>query len=181
MTFKVHIEPSGHDIDVEVGETLLDAALRQGFVMAYSCRGGSCGTCKGRLLSGEIDYAGHDTPGLSQQEKSQGLALFCKAQPRSDLVIEAQEISAAKGILIKTLPCRVVAMQQPAHDVMVLSLKLPQSERLAFLAGQHIDILLRDGQRRSYSLANAPHGDIPMIGGQGDVIPGGVEALHNGG
>lgn len=159
MSFKVHIQPSGHDIDVEAGETLLDAALRQGFVLPYSCRGGSCGTCKGRLLSGQVDYAGHDTPALSEQEKAQGLTLFCRALPLSDLVIEAQEISAAKGILIKTLPCRVVDMQRPAHDVMVLSLKLPQSERLAFLAGQHIDILLRDGQRRSYSLANAPHVD----------------------
>lgn len=159
MSFKVRIEPSGHDIEAEVGETLLDAALRQGFVLPYSCRGGSCGTCKGRLLSGQVDYAGHDTPALSEQEKSQGLALFCRAQPLSDLVIEAQEISAAKGIVIKTLPCRVVDMQRPAHDVMLLSLKLPQSERLAFLAGQHIDILLRDGLRRSYSLANAPHAD----------------------
>jgi CDP-4-dehydro-6-deoxyglucose reductase len=159
MSFKMRIEPSGHDLDIAVGETLLDAALRQGFVLPYSCRGGSCGTCKGRLLSGQVDYAGRDTPALSEQEKSQGLTLFCRAQPLSDVVIEAQEISAAKGIVIKTLPCRVVDMQRPAHDVMVLSLKLPQSERLAFLAGQHIDILLRDGLRRSYSLAHAPHDD----------------------
>ena len=155
----MRIEPSGHVLDIAVGETLLDAALRQGFVLPYSCRGGSCGTCKGRLLSGRVDYAGRDTPALNEQEKSQGLALFCRAQPLSAVVIEAQEISAAKGIVIKTLPCRVVDMQRAAHDVMVLSLKLPQSERLAFLAGQHIDILLRDAQRRSYSLAHAPHDD----------------------
>lgn len=173
MSFKVRLEPSGHDMDVEAGETILEAALRQGFVLPYSCRGGTCGTCKGRLLSGQVGYAGQDTPALSEQDMSRGLTLFCRAQPLSDLVIQAQEISAAQGIVIKTLPCRVVEMLSPAPDVRVLSLKLPESERLVFLAGQHIDILLRDGRRRSYSLANAPHGD-PFLQLHVRHVPGGV-------
>ncbi len=73
--------------------------------------------------------------------------------------MEAHEVKAAEGIVIKTLPCRVMRMEKLSHDVMAIYLKLPQTERLQFLAGQYIDILLRDGRRRSFSLANAPHDD----------------------
>lgn len=159
MGFKVRIEPSGHEFTVARGETVLAAALREGFNLPYSCRNGACGTCKGRILAGTVDYGDYEARALSADERAQGFCLFCRAQPRSDLTIEAREIGAAKDIVIKTMPCRVAKMQKLAPDVMALYLKLPQSERLQFLAGQYIDILLRDGRRRGFSLANAPHDD----------------------
>ena len=152
----VRLEPSGHTFTVEPGETILAAALRQGHPLPYSCRNGSCGACKGRVLAGEIDYGVYEEKALSPAERAAGKALFCQALPLTDVVIEAREIAAAKDIVIKTLPCRVVNMERAAHDVMILSLKLPQTETFKFLAGQYIDILLRDGQRRSFSLANPP-------------------------
>jgi CDP-4-dehydro-6-deoxyglucose reductase len=79
--------------------------------------------------------------------------------PLSDLVIEAREISAAEGIPIRIMPCRVMKLDRLAHDVMQLSLKLAEGQRLQFLAGQYIDILLSGNQRRSFSLATAPHAD----------------------
>jgi len=85
--------------------------------------------------------------------------VFCQAVPKSDLVIEIKEIGALKDLVVKILPCRVAKMERLASDVMRLLLKLPQTERLQFVAGQYIDILLRDGRRRSFSLANAPHDD----------------------
>jgi len=159
MTFKVRIEPSGHEFTSAGDETILEAGLRHGFNLPYSCRNGACATCKGKLIAGRVDYGTYESKALSEQEKLAGMALFCRARPLEDLVIEAREIGAAKGIVIKTLPCRVVRMEKLAHDVMVLYLKLPQNERLQFLAGQYLDILLRDGRRRSFSLANAPHDD----------------------
>jgi len=159
MTFKVRIEPSGHEFTVAEKETVLDAALRHGYTLPYSCRNGSCGTCKGKLRAGEVDYGVYEDKALSAAERAAGFALFCQAVPRSDLVIEAKELAAVAGIAIKTLPARVVKMEKAADDVMILSLKLPANQRLQFLAGQYVDILLKDNQRRSFSLANPPHAD----------------------
>jgi CDP-4-dehydro-6-deoxyglucose reductase, E3 len=159
MIFKVRVQPSGHEFTVEENEAILTAALRQGLALPYSCRSGACGACKGKILSGTVDYGEYEDKALSAAERAAGKALFCQASPLEDLVIEAREVSAAEGIVIKTLPCRVMRLEQLAHDVRVVHLKLPQTERLQFLAGQYIDILLRDGKRRSFSLANPPHDD----------------------
>lgn len=159
MSYKVTIQPSGHQFSVEAGESVLDAALRQGFAFPYGCRNGACGSCLGNIVSGEVQYPGPHPVALKETDMAAGKALFCQARPASDLVIEVREIGAAKDIAIKTLPCRVVTKEQLAHDVMRLKLKLPSTERLQFLAGQYVDILLKDGRRRSFSLANAPHDD----------------------
>jgi CDP-4-dehydro-6-deoxyglucose reductase, E3 len=159
MSFKTVIQPSGHTFPIEAHETILEAALKHGFTLPYSCRDGVCGTCKGKVVTGQVDYGKHQESMLSDTEKAAGMALFCCATPQSDLVIECREVSAVKDIPVKTLPCRVQKMQRPASDVMILSLKLPANERLQFLAGQYIDILLKDQKPRSFSLANAPHDD----------------------
>lgn len=177
MSRQVRIEPSGHTFTVEDNETVLEAALRHGLMLPYSCRNGACGSCKGRVLAGEVDLGEYEGRALSEEERRAGKALFCRARPRSDLVIEAKEIGVAKDIVIKILPCRVVRMGRAAHDVMILALKLPQSERLQYLPGQYIDILLRDGTRRSFSIANAPH-----TGSNLELhirhVPGGVFSGH---
>ncbi len=159
MSFKVTIKPSGHQFTVNDGETLLEAALREGFALPYGCRNGACGSCKGTVLEGRLDYGIYQESALKPEEKAQGRALFCRAKPLSDLVIEAKEIGAAKDIVVKTLPCRVEKLERRADDVMIVKLKLPANERLQFLAGQYIDFLLKDGKQRSYSLANPPHDD----------------------
>jgi CDP-4-dehydro-6-deoxyglucose reductase len=159
MAHQVTIKPSNHAFTVAAGETVLEAALREGFVIAYGCRNGACGTCRGRLLAGEVDYGKYQEHALPETDRRSGFALFCQARPLSDLVIECREIGAVKDIQIRTLPCRVEAMERVAPDVMLIRLKLPASERLQFLAGQYIDILMRDRQRRSLSMANAPHDD----------------------
>jgi CDP-4-dehydro-6-deoxyglucose reductase len=159
LSHKIRIEPSGHEFTAEPGETVLAAALRQGRALPYSCRNGSCGSCKGSVLAGELDYGSYDPAALSDEERRAGKALFCQAVPKGDLVIRAREIAAVENIVIKTLPCRVVKMEHAAPDVMVLTLKLPQTERLQYLAGQYLDILIGGGERRSFSLANPPQRD----------------------
>ena len=159
MPYQVTIQPSGHQFTVHEDETVLEAALRENFALPYGCRNGACGACKGKLLAGTVDYGAYQTNALSDSDKEKGLALFCTAQPDSDLIIEAREISAAKDIPIRTLPCRIERMERLAADVMGLWLKLPSNERLQFLPGQYIDFLLKDGGNRSFSLANAPEAD----------------------
>lgn len=159
---QVTLKPSDHAFTVKSGETILDAALREGFVISYGCRNGACGTCKGKVLSGAVDYGNHQASALSDSEKRQGFALFCQARPLGDVVIECREVGATRDIQIRTLPARVQKMQKLAPDIMLVELKLPASERLQFLAGQYIDILLKDGSRRSFSMANAPHDDAVL-------------------
>ena len=159
MTFKTTILPSNHSFDIEAEETIIEAALAHGFTLPHSCRNGACGVCKGKILQGSVDYGDHQAYALTDEEKAAGLALFCCAKPKSNLVIESQEVFTGTDIQIKTLPCRVQKMEKVAEDVMVLFLKLPAYEYLQFLAGQYIDILQKDDKPRSFSLANAPHED----------------------
>jgi CDP-4-dehydro-6-deoxyglucose reductase len=157
---------------------VLAAALRQGVSLTYSCRNGSCGTCQGRVLEGQVDAGQYEDKALSAAERAAGQVLFCQALPRSDLVVEAQELTATQGIPIRILPCRVAQMERAAPDVMILRLKLAQNERLQFLAGQYLDILLSGGKRRSFSLANAPHDVQGRTNAAGDMTPGKEEVAQ---
>lgn len=159
MPAQITIRPSGHVFHAEDGETVLDAALREGYRLPYGCRNGTCGSCKGKVVEGTVDHGKSLDTALPAAERTLGMALFCQARPGSDLVIESREIGTVKDIPVKTLPCRVQSLDLLAADVMRIRLRLPAAERLLFLAGQYIDILLRDGTRRSLSLANPPHDD----------------------
>jgi CDP-4-dehydro-6-deoxyglucose reductase len=128
-------------------------------MLPYGCRNGACGTCKGRILEGSVDYGAYQPTTLTDAEKADGLALFCCAKPVTDLVIEVREVRRAGDIRIRKLPCRIESIDKPTCDVAIVKLKLPANERLQFLAGQYIDLLLKDGHRRSFSLATAPHDD----------------------
>lgn len=159
MSFKIYVPASGHEFTAEANETILAAALRQGVGLPYGCRNGACGKCAGDVISGETRY---DTDALRAQAKKEheaGKTLFCQACANSDLKINVREIVKNTDIDIKTLPCRVEKMELLTHDVMKLLLKLPETERLQFLAGQYLEILLKDGKRRAFSIANAPHDD----------------------
>ncbi|EQD70987.1 oxidoreductase FAD/NAD(P)-binding domain protein [mine drainage metagenome] len=157
MSFQVTVQPSGRQFQVNDEETLLQAALREGIGLPYGCRSGACGSCKGKVLEGRVDYGDYQASALSEEDKAQGKALFCCARPIGDVVIEAREVSGFADMQIKKLPCRVEAIERPNHDVVVLKLKLPANEKFEFMAGQYIDFLLKDGKRRSFSLANSPH------------------------
>lgn len=159
MSYRILIRPSGHEFTAEDDESVLDAALRNGHTLPYGCRNGTCAACIGKVVEGEIAYAGERPPAISEAEAATGQALLCQARARSDCEIEVTEIDQPKDIVVRSLPVRVVGIEQAAHDVSVLRLKLPAAERLQFMAGQYIDLLMRDGRRRSFSLANPPHDD----------------------
>ena len=156
---QVRLEPSGHTFTVAPGETVLEAAVRQGIGLPYGCRNGACGACKGVLRSGELEYGEYQERALHAHEKAAGKALTCCTKPLTDIVFEVRELTGAKDLAIRTMPARVEKLEKPADDVAVMYLKLPTGERLQFLAGQYLDILMKDGKRRSFSMANAPHDD----------------------
>jgi CDP-4-dehydro-6-deoxyglucose reductase len=159
MSFEITIKPSGHSLTCADGDSVLTAAMAADLILPYGCRNGACGSCKGRILAGVVDYGAHHAATLTDEEKRQGLALFCVAKPRTDIVIEVKEVRRAGDIQVRKLPCRIETIERVADDVAIVKLKLPANERLQYFAGQYVDLLLKDGRRRSFSLATAPHDD----------------------
>lgn len=156
MTHQITIQPSGKSFIAKAYETVLESAIVAGFNIPYGCKNGACGSCKGTIVKGEVDYGEYLASALTAAEIAAGKALFCCAKPLSDLTIECREISAGM-IPPRILPTRVERKVQLSHDVMALFLKLPSNEQLQFFAGQYIEFILKDGKRRAFSLANAPH------------------------
>ena len=153
MAYRITLQPSGHTYEAEEGKNVLQAGLDAGHMLPYSCRAGVCRTCRGTILEGKVDYGSvHDTY-LPESDKAKGYALLCQAKPLSDLVVEVHEV---KGVRPRIIPCRVERLDKPAPDVAVVGLRLPMNENFRFLAGQYIDFLLKEGKRRSYSLATRP-------------------------
>ena len=165
MTFEITIRHPGlggatdHRVACQEDETILNAALRANLLLPYGCRDGACGSCKSRLIEGEVRHASHQSSTLTEVEQKQGYLLPCVARPLSDVTIVCREVRRAGDIQIRKMPCRIESIELASPDVAIVSLKLPARERLQFLAGQYIDILLKEGGRRSFSLATAPHDD----------------------
>lgn len=159
MAYQITLQPSGHNYVVEAGETLLEAALDAGFVLPYGCRNGACGSCRAKVLEGSVDHGRSQNGALPENARREGYTLLCCATAQSDVTIECRELAASTEYPLRIMPCRVQELTRLADDVMLLSLKLPVNERLAFRAGQYIEFMLKDGRRRAFSLANAPHDD----------------------
>lgn len=162
MTFQVTLAPSGRQFICDEDETILSAALNAGICLPYGCKNGACGSCKGKIIEGQITHGNHQQKALSDEEEAQGGTLFCCAKPQGDIVIEAREIINSDEYPVKKMPSRVLKLEKLSHDVMEMALQLPATEALAYRAGQFIEFLLKDGKRRSYSIANAPHLNQPL-------------------
>jgi CDP-4-dehydro-6-deoxyglucose reductase len=177
MSFKVTVQPSSHQFTVQEGQTVLDAALAAGIVLPYSCRNGACSTCKGKVVQGTYDAGTSPAQILSAQEISEGYTLFCQARPTSDLLIEAREIRMASDIQIRKMPSRVMGMEKVSDDVMIVKLQLPAADPFRYYAGQYLEFILKDGRRRSYSMANPPSSDN-LVELHIRHVPGGVFTDH---
>ncbi|NKI94752.1 CDP-6-deoxy-delta-3,4-glucoseen reductase [Rhizobacter sp. SG703] len=157
MTFTATVQPSGTSFQVDRDEPILAAAIRQGVGLPYGCKDGACGSCKCRLLEGRVIHGAHQAKALSDAEEEAGFVLTCCAAPQTDVVLEARTVAGAGEFPVRKMPCRVNRIERPAGDVAVLHLQLPANDRLRYHAGQYVEFVLRDGSRRSYSMANAPH------------------------
>lgn len=177
MSFKVTVQPSQHEFTVEDGQTVLDAALAAGIVLPYSCRNGACSTCKGRVVSGSYDAGPAPAQILPPDDIKNGYTLFCQARPSTDLTIEAHEIRLASDIQIRKMPSRVMGLEQVRPDVMVIKLQLPAADPFRYYAGQYLEFILKDGRRRSYSMATPPN-ENNLVELHVRHMPGGVFTDH---
>lgn len=176
MSFTVTLQPSGLAFPVQRDEPMLSAAIRLGVGLPYGCKDGACGSCKSRLLEGRVIHGAHQLKALSAEEEAAGWILTCCATPQTDCTVEARSVPGAGEFPILKMPTRVLSIERPAPDVAVLRMQLPANQRFQYHAGQYVEFLLKDGARRSYSMANAPSrvGTPPAIELHIRHLPGGL-------
>ncbi|MEO7160116.1 MAG: CDP-6-deoxy-delta-3,4-glucoseen reductase [Polaromonas sp.] len=164
MTFNVSVLPSGRSFTAHADESLLAAAIRQGIGLPYGCKDGACGSCKCRKLEGTVVHGTHQLKALSVEEEANGFILTCCGVAQSDVVLESRQVTDESAFAVRKMPVRVTSMTRASHDVMIIRLQLPASDMMKYHAGQYVEFLLRDGDRRSYSMANAPHTQVDAPG-----------------
>ena len=155
--FQISVAPSGRSFQSQGDETILAAAIRSGVGLPYGCKDGACGSCKCKKLSGSVVHGEHQHKALSVEEEDAGYVLTCCARALTDVVLESRQVTDESAYPIKKLPVRVTTLTRASHDVMQLRLQLPANDQFRYHAGQYIEFILRDGSRRAYSMANAPH------------------------
>jgi CDP-4-dehydro-6-deoxyglucose reductase len=175
--FQITVLPSGRSFTTASDEAILAAGIRQGIGLPYGCKDGACGSCKCKKLEGTVVHGPHQVKALSPEEAAAGFVLTCCAIPQSDVVLESRQVTEAGAFPIKKMPSRVSLMEKKSHDVMLLKLQLPANDTMQYHAGQYVEFILRDGTRRSYSMANAPHNG-PAVELHIRHMPGGKFTEH---
>ncbi|MSQ68732.1 MAG: 2Fe-2S iron-sulfur cluster binding domain-containing protein [Gammaproteobacteria bacterium] len=176
MSFSITLAPFGLQFECAAEETILAAALRQGIGLRYGCKHGACGSCKARIVEGEVDLAQASGFALMGYERDAGLALLCSAYPLDDIVVQLEdytetELHAARPTVART--GRVVACTPCSPDIWQLLLALEGGEGLDFDAGQFVEVNVPGTDEwRAYSMANAPS-DRHLIELLIKKIPGG--------
>jgi len=180
MSFNVSVQPSGRVFTANADEALLAAAIRQGIGLPYGCKDGACGSCKCKKLEGTVTHGPHQLKALSLDEAANGYILTCCATAHSDIVIESRHVTDESAFPVKKMPVRINSLAKASHDVMVVRLQLPASDVFKYHAGQYVEFLLRDGDRRAYSVGNAPHTQAENPGLELHIryMPGGKFTEH---
>jgi len=163
VTYKVRLEPVGIEMDVEEGETVLDAAFRQGIALMHGCKEGQCSACKSLLLEGDIELLKHSTFALPDYERESGHILLCKTHAYSDLSIELlnyDEDLLRRAIPVKTYDGVITRIRRLTHDIRQLDVAMETP--LQFWAGQYMDITIPGGVTRAFSMANAPGAETEL-------------------
>src|SRR4051794_15490896 len=154
----VLLQPAGIEMEVEEGETVLDAAFRQGISLMHGCKEGQCSSCKSILMEGDIELLKYSTFALPDYERGQDYVLLCRTQAYSDLVVEL--LNYDEELLLASLPVKeysatISAIEALTHDIRRLEVRVEQP--LQFRAGQYVDITVPGkGVTRSFSMANSP-------------------------
>jgi len=157
VTKHVEIRQAGRRIAAPEDCTILEAALADGIAYPHGCGSGRCGSCKSRLVSGEVDLRDHSRFALTDAEKAQGLILACRAIPTMDVIVAwlggDEEIPSHP---YRRLNCRVTAIEDATHDIKDIRLAIDGGDPLAFAAGQYARLTFPGAPTRDYSMANGP-------------------------
>jgi NAD(P)H-flavin reductase/ferredoxin len=150
MTFTIRVAESEITFPCESREFVLDAAERAGYSMPSSCRKGVCSTCEASLIDGEVEQRGR-----GRRTARDGVALMCRSQPRADITIRPKRCERIDIFRRKTITTKIFRLARPAPDVTILTVRFPIGLRAPFRAGQYLQVVMDDGDRRNFSMANA--------------------------
>ena len=178
---RLTVHPGALTVAARPGETLLEAGLRADLPLRFDCRNGGCGLCLCTVLNGRVDQGPYQPAALSDAMRARGQALMCCAVPLEDVEFEVEELAPTGDAAVRSYTGRVVRMEHLADDVMRLMVALPAGQSLAFEAGQYLNVVLDDGQRRAFSFASAPPQgpqDKALIELHVRLIPGGRFTTH---
>lgn len=156
----VTLSRTGRSFPVNRGEAILDAALRQEIWLPHACRGGTCGSCKAIIVSGEVIYD-DGAPLRARQAAARREAYLCCAKPTANVTLDIAELPA-RPIAAETAyrrPARVVALVKPSRDVAIVTLKPPPNAAIHYRPGQYVSLIGDDGRSHAFSIANAPRAD----------------------
>jgi NAD(P)H-flavin reductase/ferredoxin len=167
------VRPGDYTLVARPGETILEAGLRAGVPLPFDCRSGGCGLCKCTIRQGTVDYGAYLKSALSDAERAAGRALMCSAVALSDLELECPDIGVTGDFPVRTFIARVVRLEKLAPDVMRLLLRPEGGVRIEYHAGQYLNVLIGDGERRAFSFATAPH-ESDLIEFHIRLVPGGT-------
>jgi CDP-4-dehydro-6-deoxyglucose reductase, E3 len=176
-TLQLTLHPGGRHLSARAGETILEAGLRAEVALPYECRSGGCGLCLCTVLNGRVDHGAFQPAVLSEAMRARGQALMCCAVPLEDLEIEVASLPQDGASAVQQHLGRVLRVERLADEVMRLMIALPEGRRMDFVAGQYLNVILDDGQRRAFSFANPPH-DNALIELHVRLIPGGRFTSH---
>lgn len=155
---KVRFEPVGIEMEVAEGETVLDAAFRQGISLMHGCKEGQCGSCKSKLVDGDIELLKYSTFALPDYESENGHVLLCRTHAYSDVSFELlnyDEDMLRRSIAVKTFRGHVTGITALTSDIRLLEIEIDKP--MKFWAGQYVDLTIDDGRiTRAFSMANAP-------------------------
>lgn len=154
MSHQIALESSDVTFACDPGQSVLDAALKAGIELPYSCRKGVCGNCAGTVAQGAV--VGVGGAATTSEACGPGQVLYCLCTPTSDVVLRPASWRRVDPAARKTFKAKVHSHELAAPDVSVLRLRLPTGQRAKFQAGQYLQILQDDGSARSYSMANPP-------------------------
>ena len=177
--YQLAVHPGPEHVNARDGETLLEAGLRSGLALPFECRNGGCGVCVCTILNGRVDHGAYQPNALTEQMRADGKALMCCAVALEDIEFEVpvESLHSTEATTIAQYHGRVERMDRLSDTVMRVMVVLPGSHRINFVAGQYINILLEDGERRAFSFANPPH-DNALIELHVRLIPGGRFTTH---
>lgn len=156
MSFSVKIAQWDTPITVEMGQTILEAAIAAGVPYPHGCRSGNCGACKSRLVSGDVEMSPFSEFALTEEEKASGLVLACRSVPWEDAEVAWLDADETVAHPLRKLTCRVTAIDRLTHDINGVWLEVLSGGPFVFSAGQYASLSFDGLPARDYSMANTP-------------------------
>lgn len=157
MSHRIQILETQQAFFVERGETLLQAALKAGIALPHDCQLGGCGTCRLKLVEGQVCYD-EQPMGLAPDEAAAGYALACQAQPLGDLLVSTAREDEACAEPMRHR-AQVEAVRPLTPTVLQVRLQVPDLDAaLDYRPGQYLKLFTQDGHARSFSMASVPRG-----------------------